>query len=210
MLFSILILSSLLVNSYRIWFSILIVVSFSYLLFSILSMNFTFHVTKLFSPPSALYSHQWPWVSCCYSTFSILCSQLIFVVSPFSILIFANHWKFNVKSTHLENIELRIDTFAGDISILNSLREIAILDSPFSTNYNCKFSMNNACLIIENWEWNFFLNNVELRMENWGWQFVTFVNNDWYWTACCAFVCYAEINFRHFLFSMCLEITGYG
>ena len=130
---------------------------------SILIVGFTFHATKLFSPTYVLYSHQWPWLSCCYSLFSILCSWLIVVFSPFYVLIFANYCKFTIKNSHLRDIELRIETFAGGIFILNYLREISILDSPISTNHNCKFIIKNACLIIENG--NFFS-----RTSNWEWR----------------------------------------
>ena len=100
-----------------------------------------------------------------FSILNYLLSNKSFI-SPFSILIFANHWKLTIKSTLLGNIELRIEIFSGGISILNSLKEIAILDSPFSTNHDCKFSISDAFLIMDNWELKCFLKNNELRMEN--------------------------------------------
>ena len=164
---------SLLVNSYLIWFSIIIAAAFFSLftlysqhgihflcyktvfsslcsLFSsmtmILLLLFSILILFLFLPESAFNFLIFIVINCFHyqfsgsvfalkeqSPFSIICSQLIVVFSMFSIIIFTNNFKFTVKITHFRNIKLRIETFAGSIFILNSLREISILDSPFST-----------------------------------------------------------------------------
>ena len=152
--------------SYLIWLSILITAAFYHL--SILCSQHGLHLSchkTIFSSFYSLFPSMTMNLPLLLSILNSLISANRYFL-PLSILIFSNHFKFTVKRTHLENIELRTCIFAAGISILNHLRKITILYLLFSTNHNFKLNIKNACLIIENFKWKCFLKNIEPRMEN--------------------------------------------